>query len=211
MNRLFTLVFLFVVLTGFVFYAANGGLTKSRLTDFNVYSQQDHVKITWATKSRKEIDHFWIERSRDAKTFTKYRRVPDEGDDPKAMEFFEIDSQPLPGWSYYRIREIMTNGDSAYSPIAPVFFGLDRISKGTYIAAKSPNDPPKQVSLAQFKGEQVLLVVRDVNGAEYYINDVVDVVSNKIVVPAGKQVPAGTYIVTASSMDELLGLQIVAR
>ena len=71
-----------------------------------------------------------IERSRDAKKFEAYRKVNDEGVDPKTMEFFEIDSQPLPGWSYYRIREVMSNGDSAYSNIAPVFFGpRERLSQ----------------------------------------------------------------------------------
>ena len=211
MRHLSTLLLLFISLSGFIIYSGDGGLTKSKLTDFNVYSQEDHVKITWSTKSRKDIDHFMIERSRDAKKFDAYRRVPDEGSDPKAMEFFEIDSQPLPGWSYYLIREVMVNGDSAYSQIAPVFYGMDRLTKGSYIAAKSPNDPPEKVNLNQFKGQQVLLVVRDQKGVEYYINDVLNVVSNKLIVPAGNQVPAGAYIVTASSQDELLGLQITAQ
>ena len=55
------------------------------------------------------------------------------------------------------------------------------------------------------------MVVRDQSGAEYYINDVLNVISNRIVVPAGKQVPAGNFIVTASSLDELLGMQITAQ
>jgi hypothetical protein len=212
MKKLITLLLLFLVMSGFIIYSGDdGGIVKSKLTDFNVYSQDDHIKITWSTKSRKDIEYFMIERSRDAKKFEAYRKVNDEGVDPKTMEFFEIDSQPLPGWSYYRIREVMSNGDSAYSNIAPVFFGMDRLTKGTFIAAKSPNDPPEKLNLTQFKGKQVLMVVRDQSGAEYYINDVLNVISNRIVVPAGKQVPAGNFIVTASSLDELLGMQITAQ
>lgn len=210
MKQFVTLPLLFVVLTGFVLLSADGEV-KSKLTDFNVYRIDDHVKITWLTKARKVIDHYMIERSRDAKKFDEYRRVPDEGEEPKDMEFFEIDSAPLPGWSYYRIREVMTNGDYAYSPIAPVFFGLDRLSKGSFIAAKSPNDPPEKLNLNQFKGNLALLVVRDQAGKEYYVNDVLDVVSGQLSVTAGKQVPAGTFIITASSIDELLGLELVAQ
>lgn len=211
MKKLLTLVSLYTVLTGFILYSGSGGLVKSKLTDYNVYSQEDHVKITWSTKSRKDIAHFMIERSRDAKTFEAYRRVPDDGDTPKQMEFFEIDSQPLPGWSYYRIKEVMTNGDHAYSAVAPVFFGLDRLSKGAYIAAKSPNDPTEKVNLSSFAGKQALLVLRDQSGKEYYLNDVIKISGGKLVVTASAQIPAGSYIITASSIDELLGLLITAQ
>ena len=209
MKNFSTLIIVFVLLCGFSLYPES--LVKSFLTEFNVYSNVDHVKVTWTTKSRKEIDYFIIERSRDAKKFTPFRRVPDEGEDPKTVEFFEIDNTPLPGWSYYRIRQVLVNGDSAFSQVAPVFFGIDRISKGSFIAAKSPNDPPKKINLSQFKGQQVLLVVRDTRGAEYYVNEMLDVQANVLRVPASKQLPVGTYSITASSKDELLGLEISAQ
>ena len=211
MKKLLTLLSIYIVLTGFMLYSGDGGLTKSKLTDYNVYSQEDHVKLTWSTKSRKDIAHFFIERSRDKKTFESYRKVPDDGDSPKQMEFFEIDSQPLPGWSYYRIKEVMTNGDYAYSAIAPVFFGLDRLSKGSFIAAKSPNDPPEKLSVTSFAGEPALLVLRGKTGKEFYLNDALQVSGGELVVTAGPQIPAGVYIITASSIDDLLGLKITAK
>lgn len=211
MNKVLTLTLFYFALTGFVLFSGDEGLTKSKLTDYNVYSEKSHVKITWSTKSRKDIDHFMIERSRDAKKFEDYRRVPDEGEDPKQMEYFEIDSQPLPGWSYYRIREILTNGDHAYSPIAPVFFGLDHLTKGSFIAAKNPNAAPEKLDLNSFAGKQALLVLRSQAGKEYYLNGSINVEAGKIIVPASAQLPADIYIITASSIDELLGLQATAK
>ncbi len=188
------------------------GLKPSKLSEFTVYSKGDHVKITWKTKSRKDIIDFAIERSRDRRNFEILKKIGDEGVNPSAMEFFEVDNEPMPRWSYYRIKQEFSNGDYAYSEIAPIFFGMDRLRKGEVIVAKNPNDPgTSKVNLSKFNQEKVLMVARDTQGVEYYIHEMLFVKGNKLSVKATPLVPPGFYTITASSIDELLGLELIAE
>jgi len=188
------------------------GLKPSKLSEFTVYSKGDHVKITWKTKSRKDIIDCTIERSRDGKNFEVLKKIGDDGVNPTSMEFFEVDNEPLPGWSYYRIGQGFSNGDYAFSEIAPIFYGMDRLRKGAVIVAKNPNDPgTTKVNLAKFNQEKVLMVARDTQGVEYYIHEMLFVKGNKLSVKATTTVPKGFYTITASSIDELLGLELIAE
>lgn len=185
---------------------------KSKLKDFTVYSKADHVKISWSTVNAKDIVKFIVERSHDAKKFEPLCKVEECIDQPSAMEYFEVDHSPLPGWSYYRVAQILSNGDTVYSHIAPVFFGIDRMKRGEIIVAKDPRDPGTRViRLEEFQDERVLLVVRDSQGSEYYIHDRLQVKGSKLIIPSSHQVPQGLYTISASSRDELLGLDIIAE
>jgi hypothetical protein len=206
---------IFFCILSFISLAAGAeymGLKPSKLSEFTVYSKGDHVKITWKTKSRKDIIDFAIERSRDGKNFEILKKIGDDGVNPTSMEFFEVDNDPMPGWSYYRIKQDFSNGDYAYSDIAPIFFGMDRLRKGEVIVAKNPNDPgTSKVNLSKFNQEKVLMVARDTQGVEYYIHEMLFVKGNKLSVKSTPLVPPGFYTITASSIDELLGLELIAE
>jgi hypothetical protein len=106
--------------------------------------------------------------------------------------------------------QLVGKGDTAYSGIAPVFFGLDRIKRGEVMAAKNPLDEVIKVQLSDFHDEQVLLVLRNADGTEYYINQKLRVKGGRLSIQAGTEVPQGIYVITASSKDELVGLEIFA-
>lgn len=182
----------------------------SNLADFTVYSKTDHIKITWVTHGRSKTSSFVIQRSRNGKKFEVLSSLADPGDQPETMEFFEIDNSPLPGWSYYRLVELDQKGDSAFSGVAPVFFGLDRIKRGEVISAKNPLEDVNKEKLSDFHDEQVLLVLRDAEGTEFYVNKKLFVKGGRLNVMAGKDVPQGIYVVTAASNDILVGLEVFA-
>ena len=140
----------------------------SKLTDFTVYGHDDHIKITWFTLSRNEIASYEIQRSRDAKRFETFKVIDGGVDEPKAMEYFEVDYEPYLGWSYYRIKQMVANDDSAFSGVAPVFFGLDRMEKGTMIVPIDPNNPETRlVNLSDFHDQKVLLILRNYQGQAF--------------------------------------------
>ncbi|MEX2597344.1 MAG: hypothetical protein WEC59_10490 [Salibacteraceae bacterium] len=188
-------------------FKGDGGIS-TKISDFTVYGKKDHVKITWITTERKNVRAYNIERSRDGKKFTVLRTVESSGEKPSALEYFELDNEPLPGWSYYRLAIVDQREKHEYSGIAPVFFGLDRIKKGQYIAARNPTKDEIPVDLNRFHDEQVLLVLRDAGGMEYYVNQKLNVKGGRLNIMAGKEVPQGIYVITASSKDELIGLEI---
>lgn len=209
-SKVLLILFLSVALLAFSYDAGKGKVVPSKLSDFTVYGKEDHVKVTWVTHGRDEITAFEIQRSKDGRRFEALSALDDIGTAPSTMEFFEIDNTPLLGWSYYRIMQLLEKGDTAYSGIAPVFFGLDRIKKGKVIAAKNPLDEVVKVELSDFHDEQVLLVLRNADGTEYYINQKLRVKGGRLSIQAGTEVPQGIYVITASSKDELVGLEIFA-
>ncbi len=58
-------------------------------------------------------------------------------DNSASRKLFELDFEPLKGWSYYRIREELNNGKTNYTPSIPVFIGIEQLKKAMRIAPKS--------------------------------------------------------------------------
>ena len=182
----------------------------SQLEDFTVYGKLDHIKVTWLTHARDKIIGFELQKSKDGKNFKTFSKIEDVGADPNAIEYFEVDNNPFQGWSYYRILQLIEKGNTAFSGVAPVFFGLDRIKRGEYIAATKPLDQVNSVNLEDFHDEQVLLVLRDAEGTEYYVNQRIQIKGGRLSVMAGQEIPQGIYVVTAASVDKLVGLEVFA-
>ena len=208
-----SLILLFFI--GLYFSQPNPGdwnTQNSKLTDFTVYGHEDHIKITWSTLSRNEIFTYEIQRSQDAKTFETFKLIDGGVDEPKAMEYFEVDYDPYLGWSYYRIKQIIGDKDSAFSGVAPVFYGLDRVQKGTMIVPIDPNDPnTKVINLSDYHDQKLLLVLRNYQGEEVYISERLKLVDGKLVILADDRVAQGIYVVVASTRDELIGMTIIAE
>jgi len=208
-----SIALLFIIGLLFVQLAPTAWNTEnSKLTDFTVYGHDDHIKITWFTLSRNEIASYEIQRSRDAKRFETFKVIDGGVDEPKAMEYFEVDYEPYLGWSYYRIKQMVANDDSAFSGVAPVFFGLDRMEKGTMIVPIDPNNPETRlVNLSDFHDQKVLLVLRNYQGQAFYISERLKQIDGKLVILADDQVAQGIYVVVASTRDELIGINIIAE
>jgi len=95
-----SIALLFIIGLLFVQLAPTAWNTEnSKLTDFTVYGHDDHIKITWSTLSRNEIASYEIQRSRDSKRFETFKVIDGGVDEPKAMEYFEVDYEPYLGWS----------------------------------------------------------------------------------------------------------------
>ncbi len=211
--KTFTLIVFFILELFFIQPTlADWNTEHSKLTDFTVYGQDDHIKITWTTLSRNEIASYEIQRSRDNKKFETFKVIDGGVDEPKAMEYFEVGYEPYLGWSYYRIKQIVANNDSVFSGIAPVFYGLDRMEKGTMIVPLDPNNPATRlVNLSEFHDQKVLLVLRNYQGQEVYVSERLKLIDGKLVILADDKVAQGIYVVVASTRDELIGVTIIAE
>jgi len=208
MKTSFLLVTLTLLLTPLLFDQESRGY--STLAEFTAYGQSDHVKLTWSTQSRDKIAQYVLERSRNGKDFSPIKTIESQGDNPSSMEYFEIDTKPLLGWSFYRIKLISKNDEMEYTHPSPVFIGLDRMRKGDAIEIESPVTG-QPFSLEQFSNTELVLVLRAADGQEYYTKSIVTVQSNKIFIAASDKIPANLYTISSCSKDELIGLDIVAR
>ena len=90
------------------------------LTRFDATAKGQNVDLNWATASEKNSDRFEVQRSATGGTFETVGTVKGQGNTSSAHNYAFVDSRPLAGRSYYRLRQVDTDGTTAYSPVATV-------------------------------------------------------------------------------------------
>ncbi|MFH0866448.1 MAG: T9SS type A sorting domain-containing protein [Bacteroidota bacterium] len=95
------------------------------LLSFTAIADNDHVDLKWSTVSETNNDYFTIERSKTSTDFEKLFDIDGAGNSNSLLTYNTIDEEPLPGLSYYRLKQTDFDGAFSYSEIRPVFFGDD--------------------------------------------------------------------------------------
>lgn len=112
------------------------------LTRFAATSKGQSVNVEWATASEKNNDRFEIQRSATGEAFETVGTVKGQGNTSSAHNYAFVDSRPLAGLSYYRLRQVDTDGTTAFSPVATVQLA-PRADAAVY-----PNPTTGQVTLS---------------------------------------------------------------
>lgn len=94
------------------------------LVGFTAVVAGDAVVLSWSTASESNNDHFTIERSADGERFEAIARIAAAGNSAALIAYETQDPMPLPGISYYRLRQTDTDGTWTVSAIVPVTRGL---------------------------------------------------------------------------------------
>ncbi len=97
------------------------------LLSFNTSLVIGQVKLSWATASELNNDFFTIERSTDAEKFEEVIRIKGKGTFNSKTTYSTIDESPLPGVSYYRLKQTDFDGKYTYSEV--------RLIENTYVGA----------------------------------------------------------------------------
>jgi hypothetical protein len=90
------------------------------LTRFDATAKCSGVALSWATASEKNSAYFEVQRSATGEAYTTIGKVAAQGNSTSLREYAYADSRPLAGLAYYRLRQVDTDGSSAYSPVATV-------------------------------------------------------------------------------------------
>jgi|GEM_PF-1550629 len=92
------------------------------LLSFTASRQGSAVRVAWATASEQHSAYFLVQRSADGRTFETVEKVAALGTSFSRHDYGTLDAQPLPGLSYYRLRQVDQDGTVAYSPVVAVRF-----------------------------------------------------------------------------------------
>jgi hypothetical protein len=110
------------------------------LLTFDAQPRAQVVELTWTTLSERDNAAFRVERSGDNSTFTPVLEVPGQGTTTQRTDYAQVDPAPLPGRSYYRLRQIDTDGTSTLSHTVPVYFGsapsLSILTADAYVSVR---------------------------------------------------------------------------
>lgn len=90
------------------------------LLSFDARFEVDHVNLTWITSTESNNDYFVIERADYDLNWTKVLTTPGAGNSTSEITYQEKDRNPLPGISYYRLKQVDFDGQYSYSDVVSV-------------------------------------------------------------------------------------------
>jgi fibronectin-binding autotransporter adhesin len=93
-----------------------------KLVLFTAVRQGSAVRVAWVTASEQNSAYFSVQRSADGRTFSDLQRVAAQGSSTSGHDYAALDASPLPGLSYYRLRQVDNDGKEGYSPAVAVRF-----------------------------------------------------------------------------------------
>ncbi|HWY38104.1 MAG TPA: T9SS type A sorting domain-containing protein, partial [Bacteroidia bacterium] len=142
--------------------------------------------------------YFTVERSSDGKGFkellTQYSKAPN-GNSTTRLDYKLVDTAPLSGTSYYRLKQTDYNGKSKTFNIVSVSFNQGGV---TFIVRPNPNQGQFTIDFTGVENNhEVQILLYDQNGNEVYSNSFYsqDLFNSVDIVPDGK-IGKGTYYCT---------------
>ena len=84
------------------------------------YEKQNGIQLDWKVYSENKVKNYEVERSADGRSYTTVGSLPALYNNTADGDYGFFDANPLPGTSYYRIKNNDLDGKSAYSIVIRV-------------------------------------------------------------------------------------------
>ena len=172
------------------------------LIEFDAKLQSNEVELFWSTASERNNDYFLVERSANGQEFHQIGQVQGAGNSNSKIDYNLIDSNPLNGISYYRLKQVDFDGTFSHSDIKSVYFGNKEneltvypnpIQSGNTVYINSKN--LKQGSTIQIYDSKGKLVAEN------------NLQNNEILI----DFPAGVYFVKLVHFDDVLVSKLIVE
>lgn len=92
------------------------------LVHFEARPASFQTHLSWSTASETTNAYFAVERSTDGRNFREIGRVQGAGTTRETQHYTFLDEYPAVGTNYYRLRQVDSDGDAAYSLVRAVTF-----------------------------------------------------------------------------------------
>lgn len=180
------------------------------LTSFDAYYSNENVSISWETRSETNNQGFFIQRSSDGIIFEDIKFIPGAGNSNQTLNYLETDFSPLTGTSYYKLRQVDFDGAETFSEMKTIkTYSQLTADLGLF---PNPTDGAFHLVLANAGEEEVLVVLRDLNGKEFYSKVIVTSTDKHIeAIDLTGVLPSGIYTITASSKNELYSQKLIVK
>ena len=175
---------------------------------FDATASQNQVNLSWSTASEVNNDYFTIERSQNAVDFSPVLRIKGAGNSTQHLSYAAIDPGPLPGRSYYRLRQTDFDGTTEIFQMVPVTANVSLTHDLVLYPQPATLDSPVKVRFSCTIETEMELVITSVKGK--MINEWVTRTHegmNEIQIPY-MDLP-GVYIITLNSPEFFYRRQLV--
>ncbi len=137
------------------------------LTSFTAFVEEDGVRLDWVTESELNNDFFTLERTIDAERFESLAQVKGKGTTTQQSKYSHFDNDPIPGVSYYRLKQTDFDGAFTYSELVKVV----NDSRKPRITAY-PNPATNKVTTLDIQGlapgEELQIMITDLRGSQTF-------------------------------------------
>lgn len=177
--------------------------------NFEAIKNGSKVEIFWSVKSTSKNKKFTLEKSKNGVNFETVSVIDAANTTNDVIQYIETDFKPFEGISYYRIKLTDSYNTHNYSHVVMVN-NTDKNNKITIYPNPSTGD--FKLNLKGIENREVLVVLRDLEGKEYYSKVLIGLESSEIVgIDLEKKLSPGTYIITATSKNILYSQKLVVR
>jgi hypothetical protein len=153
-------------MTSFSTFTVNGSSPANtalpiELLYFNATPNQKVVDLTWATASELNNDFFTVELSIDGLTWETVLTVAGAGTTNQRTDYNNVDTRPLAGLSYYRLKQTDFDGQFTYSDIKSVFMNTENaeLIKVVNVLGQEVDQNTKGLVILMFSnGESIKLI-----------------------------------------------------
>lgn len=95
------------------------------LIHFNAVAENEKVNLNWVTASELNNDFFTVQHSTDGVEFASLGIINGQGTTQNSTSYDFVDSNPMAGINYYRLKQTDFDGTSTYSNIIAVNLNLE--------------------------------------------------------------------------------------
>ncbi|MFZ9846636.1 MAG: T9SS type A sorting domain-containing protein [Flavobacteriales bacterium] len=126
-----------------------------------------NLDVKWSTASDINNDYFVVERSKDASYFEPIATINGAGNSNQIINYYASDEAPLPGISFYRLKQVDFDGTTSYSSIVMVNSNAAENRVNSFGFTLYPNPTNNIAHLSFFnidKESEVMINVYDLQG-----------------------------------------------
>lgn len=147
--------------------SADYALSPTEMIDFSASVQQDSVLLQWSVFWETGNGYFEVQRSTNARTWEVISVVEGAGANGTENNYIQSDPDPVRGQSFYRLKQIETDGRSKYSRTITIYYTsvprarsiLPNDSGGMFLI-KNRSLSSRQMDLYNASGERIIFYSR---------------------------------------------------
>ncbi|HVZ55023.1 MAG TPA: T9SS type A sorting domain-containing protein [Chitinophagaceae bacterium] len=102
------------------------------------YQKNTNVWLEWTSLNEQNVDHFEPERAGDGRRFASLGKQPAKGSGGMPVAYSWLDSNPVPGAGYYRVKAVDRDGKITYSSVVRVDFDNGALFNPQFVLYPNP-------------------------------------------------------------------------
>lgn len=170
------------------------------LIEFYAIKNQHQALLLWKTGTEINNAYFSLEKAADGYNFNEFGIVSGAGNSNSPIDYHYIDSTPVQGINYYRLRSFDFDGSSEISQIIALDFS-EIESQNSLFIYPNPISNGDILNIALPQDEQISLEIYHISGRLIYKETAINISESGIFSLPIDNLPIGAYIVIVHGLS----------